>query len=62
MLFRAYQGVAVPLAMHPPTHEEFLEQEDAVLQMAGYLLRRLADRVDIRASGKDCELRLSFND
>ena len=57
-----YQGVAVPLAMHPPTHEEFLEQEDAVLQMAGYLLRRLADRVDIRASGEDCELRLSFND
>ncbi len=57
-----YRGVAVPLAMHPPTHEEFLEQADGVLQMAGYLLRRLADRVDIRASGENCELRLNFND
>jgi len=57
-----YRGVAVPLAMHPPTHEELLEREDGVLQMAGYLLRRLADRVDIRASGDTCELRLSFID
>ena len=57
-----YRGVAVPLAMHPPTHEELLEREDGVLQMACYLLRRLADRVDIRASGDTCELRLSFID
>ena len=58
-----YQGIDVPLAMHPPTHEELLESEDAVLQMSGYLLRRLADRVDIRPLGRDsCELRLVFND
>lgn len=57
-----YHGTAVPLAMHPPAHEELLESDLAVLQMAGYMLRRLADRVDIRATGDQCELRLVFND
>jgi xanthine permease XanP len=57
-----YQGAAVPLAMHPPSHEEMLESDDGVLQMAGYLLRRLADRVSARGGGERCELRLIFND
>ncbi len=58
-----YHGISVPLAMHPPSHEELLENENAVLQMAGYMLRRLADRVDIHVNNLgECEMRLVFND
>lgn len=57
-----YRGQSVPLAMHPPTHEEFLLNEDGVLQMAGYLLRRLADSVSIRDTSEGCILKLVFSD
>ena len=57
-----YRGQAASLAMHPPSHEELLENEEAILQMSGYLLRRLADRVECRVADEWCELRLTFND
>lgn len=57
-----YQGAMLASATHPPSHEEMLEDENAVLQMAGYLLHRLADRVRSRRVGEYCELRLQFND
>jgi len=47
---------------HRPTHEEMLNDENAVMQMAGYLLYRLADKVRTRHDGERCELRLIFND
>ena len=58
----SYQGIAAPLAIHPPSHEELLESEFGVLQMAGYLLRRLADEVHMKAEGTQCTLSLVFND
>ncbi|SMF95909.1 nucleobase:cation symporter-2, NCS2 family [Methylomagnum ishizawai] len=62
-----YHGSLVPLSMHPPSHEDMLDDEnDAVLRMAGYMLRRLADGVRVRGmeghGHGDCELRLIFND
>lgn len=57
-----YRGMLASLAMHPPSHEEFMASDEAVVQMAGYLLRRLADRVDLRSNGAECEMRLSFKD
>ena len=57
-----YPGAVLPLSLHPPTHEEMLENEDAVLLMAGYLLHRLADQVRTRHGDKRSELRLVFND
>jgi xanthine permease XanP len=57
-----YEGAVLPLTLHPPTHEEMLENEDAVLRMAGYLLHRLADQVRARRSDGHSELRLIFND
>jgi len=57
-----YTGTVLPLMTHPPSHEEMLGNEDAVLQMAGYLLHRLADQVRTRHDGERCELRLLFND
>ena len=57
-----YQGHAVKLAQRPPSHEDLLANEDAVTQMAGYLLRRLADKVSIDCDEKHCELKLTFDD
>jgi hypothetical protein len=57
-----YSGTVLPLMTHPPSHEEMLRDEGAVLQMAGYLLHRLADQVRARHDGERCELRLIFND
>lgn len=57
-----YRGMLASLAMQPPTHEDFIASDEAVIQMAGYLLRRLADRVDLHSKGAECEMRLSFKD
>jgi len=57
-----YTGTVLPLMTHRPSHEEMLRDESAVLQMAGYLLHRLADQVRTRHDGEHCELRLIFND
>ena len=40
-----YPGLSVPLATTPPSAEELIENETAVLQMAGFLIRQLADEV-----------------
>jgi NCS2 family nucleobase:cation symporter-2 len=40
-----YRGLSVPLAMNPPTAEQLIEDDLAVLQMAGYMIRQLADEV-----------------
>jgi NCS2 family nucleobase:cation symporter-2 len=58
-----YRGRAVAIDSRPPTHEEMIEDETAVLRMAGYLLRRLADRVQTwdDDAGR-AELRLTFTD
>lgn len=57
-----YTGTALSLATHPPSHEAMLTDDRAVLQMAGYLLHRLADQVRTRHDHGRCELRLIFND
>ena len=58
----SYRGNLLSLMTHRPTHEEMLNDENAVMQMAGYLLYRLADKVRTRHDGERCELRLIFND
>ena len=40
-----YRGLSVPLAMSAPTPDELIESETAVLQMAGFMIRQLADEV-----------------
>lgn len=58
----SYTGTVLPLMTHRPSHEDMLRDENSVLQMAGYLLYRLADQVRTRHDGGHCELRLIFND
>lgn len=57
-----YTGAVLPVTLNPPSHEEMLENEEAVVQMAGYLLHRLADEVRTRSDEERSELRLIFND
>jgi xanthine permease XanP len=47
-----YQGLSVPLAVSPPSAEQMIEDEVAVLQMAGYLIRQLADEVSTEFSSE----------
>jgi len=56
-----YRGDAIPLSTHAPSHEELLESDTGILEMAGYLLYKLADRVRSRALVNGmAELRLTF--
>ena len=57
-----YTGQILPLTTHRPTHDDFLHNNEAVLQMAGYLLYRLADKVKTGHNGTQCQLYLIFND
>lgn len=58
-----YRGKPVPVVLQPPTQDEMLADEDAVLKMAGFLLQKLADTVRVEtASAGWSELRLTFND
>jgi xanthine permease XanP len=58
----SYRGSLLTLATECPSHEKMLNDEQAVMQMAGYLLYRLADKVRTRYDGNHCELHLIFND
>jgi len=58
-----YRGGLVPLVTRPPTQEQLLEDESAVMRMAGYLIQKLADRVHVRQETMGmAELSLMFKD
>ncbi|MDD5273587.1 MAG: solute carrier family 23 protein [Methylovulum sp.] len=57
-----YTGKPLELMTHPPSHEQMLLDDDAVLHMAGYLLHHLADQAKVRHDGTQCGLHLLFND
>lgn len=42
-----YAGHPVPLARTPPTPEQLIEDEEGVLQMAGYMIRQLSDEASV---------------
>jgi NCS2 family nucleobase:cation symporter-2 len=56
-----YRGLSVPLAMSAPTPDELIESETAVLQMAGFMIRQLADEVstEFTTDTRQSELRRS---
>lgn len=58
-----YHGFALPIVQHPPSAEEMVADESSVLMMAGFLLHRLADRVQTRDDSHGrAELILTFFD
>ena len=57
-----YRGELPVLTGRRPTAEEMIEDDEAPLHMAGYLISHLADRVRTRMVGNQAELRLTFKD
>jgi NCS2 family nucleobase:cation symporter-2 len=54
-----YQGMPLELPDHRPSDKEIIESEHGVLRLAGFLVRRNADRV--RTGGKDGKTVLEFH-
>ena len=57
----SYQGAALDLPVHPPSHDEIVETESGHQRLAGYLIRRHADRADTREKPHLVELRMHFD-
>ena len=57
-----YQGEGFNLPEQRPDPEELLKNPDAVYDLAGYLVRRLADSVKLECSQKDVRVILVFHE
>ncbi len=55
-----YRGSPLLIPETKPTPREIVASEDGERRLAGYLLRRSADRVDCRASGERAEVDLHY--
>ncbi len=56
-----YQGKALDLPVHAPSHDEIIETDDGHRRLAGYLIRQHADRVESRELAHQSELRMHFD-
>lgn len=56
-----YPGRPIEPSDRPPRAEELLTDDGAAARLAGHMIRRLAQRLTIRARGGVTELRLSFD-
>jgi xanthine permease XanP len=56
-----YQGTLLDFPMQPPSHDEIIETEDGHRRLAGFLIRRYADRMGAHEHDHQIELRLHFD-
>jgi xanthine permease XanP len=56
-----YAGASLEFPTRPPSTEEMLETEDGHRRLAGFLIRRYADRMTSTTSGEQTVLRLYFD-
>jgi xanthine permease XanP len=56
-----YVGVPLPFPEHKPSPREIIADVDGERLLAGYLLRRSADRINSRASGEHSEVHLHYD-
>jgi xanthine permease XanP len=56
-----YDGAPLEFPMQPPTHEEITETEHGHLRLAGYLIRRQADRTESSRRNGRTVVRLLFD-
>ena len=56
-----YIGTPLGLPAQKPTPREIVANEDGERLLAGYLLRRSADRISSHASGDRCEVHLHYD-
>jgi hypothetical protein len=57
----AYEGPALVLADRAPTADEMLDDDDAPGRLAGFMVRRLSDRIRVREKAGTVELVLSVD-
>ena len=55
-----YRGRAIEFPERQPSPRELLEEPDAMDRVAGYLVRRYANRVSTSRHGEECRVRLYF--
>src|SRR5262249_6410379 len=55
-----YSGVALELPDRPPTQEEILESEDGPRRLAGFMIRRLADKVQATCEAGTTTIKMHF--
>ena len=56
-----YEGELIPLPERRPSNEEIIKSEDGYLKLAGFMLRRNADRVTASRSGNKCVVQFRFD-
>lgn len=56
----AYKGMALELPNSPPSHEDLLKSDEGLRQMAGFLIRRQADKAVSSYEPSITTLRLNF--
>lgn len=56
-----YAGATLPIPEIKPTPREIMASEDGELLLAGYFLRRSADRISSRLSGNAAEVPLHYD-
>ena len=56
-----YEGELIPLPERRPSNEEIIKSEDGYLKLAGFMLRRNADRVTASRSGIKCVVQFRFD-
>ena len=55
-----YSGVLLELPDRPPSQDELLESDDGPRQLAGFMVKRLADRVEAVTNGAHNVLKMHF--
>ena len=56
-----YAGAPLPIPEKKPAMREIMASEDGERLLAGYLLRRSADRISSRQSGDTAEVTLHYD-
>ncbi len=56
-----YPGALLEMPNAPPTHRELLEDERQFARLAGFLIRRLADRVESYETGGESRIHFHFD-
>lgn len=57
----AYQGLSLEFPLQPPSHDDIIGTHDGQRRLAGFLIRRYADRIATNDRDGQIELRLHFD-
>jgi xanthine permease XanP len=55
-----YAGIGLEMPDRPPSKEEILESEDGARRLSGFMIKRLADKVQVVSGGGQAVIKLHF--